>query len=224
MAMPTNAQEVGVIRLLVEPGHDFKVRVDGGLLVERRELELTSGSHHISVWAPGHLMKDTTLMVVKEVRQDVVLRLMVDPMRTRYEQDLMVHKRRSRLAMIVPIATIAMAVQTGSALFNYNKEVAAYNDLKGTYSDLTITTEIDRLRSVTIPESEDAMDKYRQRLTVGAVSTTVLAGLSTFVLVRHLRRPAPVLDERERLRFEGVAYAPDPVLGTWSFHFQFRLP
>ena len=80
------AQTSGKLRLLVDPGDSYEFVVDHQFRMQQREVELTTGPHHFSFWAPKRMVVDTTLVVEEGRTKSVVLYLP-------YSKDYLVYQR-----------------------------------------------------------------------------------------------------------------------------------
>ncbi|MBP6311318.1 MAG: hypothetical protein WAR83_04670 [Flavobacteriales bacterium] len=210
-----SAQSAGKIRLLVDPGHNFKFVVDKQFKMEQREVELSEGLHHFSVWAPERMVVDTPVFVVADRTTDLVVRLPYSPEYEQYRNALSRYNsvRRSRV-----ISTIVLAgglVWTG---FSYGKYASAKDQLdtdRKAYEELSTPGEISVLKDKTIPEHNDDLVKARTGLYVSAAITTVAAGAMAYFRLITKRGDRPVFDDMEKVRFEGLTWVPDAHGSFW---------
>ncbi len=146
------AQVAGKVRLLVDPGHTFQFVVDRQFKMEQREVELSEGLHHFSVWAPERMVVDTPVYVVADHTTDLVVRLPYSPEYAQYRKELSRYNavRRSRV-----ISTGALAGGLVWAGFSYSKYASAKNQLdadREAYMTLSTPGELSILKE----------SKYRQ--------------------------------------------------------------
>ena len=55
------AQTSGKLRLVVDPGDSYEFVLDHQFRMQKREVELLTGPHHFSFWAPERSIVDTTI-------------------------------------------------------------------------------------------------------------------------------------------------------------------
>ena len=88
LACSSAAQTVGKLRLMVDPGNNFQFVLDHKYRMQQREVELSTGPHHFSIWAPQRMVVDTTLIVLPDQSRDVFIRLPFSSEYGAYEQEL----------------------------------------------------------------------------------------------------------------------------------------
>jgi hypothetical protein len=223
MHFQVNGQDSGALRFLVEPGHSFKVRVDGAPAVQVRELTLGRGTHELRIWAPGHLSVDTMVTVIEGQRADLVLKLPVDPEHQRYARELIKYQGMKRRVLLLPAATLAGVAYTISSLSKHNRAVNELNGLQAVYDRSFMPIEIQRLKDEEMTRSRSEADKYSKRVVLGSVATSSLAAASIFFILKSVRAPRPVLNDGARLHFEGAAWLPSPTGGTMVFNLSYPI-
>jgi len=209
MCLPGTAQVTGKLRLLIDPGGTFQVRVDGGPVLTTRELELSPGPHALRIWAPTRMVTDTSVVVAPDRMSDVILRLPVNPDYTAYRMDMRAFQRKRRAWRLLPIGLTA-----GSGawmLSTLKKQNDAYNQLQAdrdNYDGATDPLVIARLKDEVLPARQDELAAARSRLTVATSVTVAMAAFTATAFWRSSKFKRPVYDDKQKLRFEGLAYAP----------------
>jgi len=83
------------------------------------------------------------------------------------------------------------------------------------YEELSTPGEISVLKDKTIPEHNDDLVKARTGLYVSAAITTVAAGAMVYFRLVTKRGDKPVFEDKEKVRFEGLAWVPDAQGSFW---------
>lgn len=214
-AIPVAGQATGTLHLRVEPD-GFEYVVDHKFRLSKPTLELAEGPHHFSFWAAQRSVLDTTLQVVADREMDVVLRLPYSKEYLVHQRELQEYKVRRKVTRIVPVAV------TGGALLytalSYGKMKKAHDQLeldRTEYDGLTSAYRIELLKQETIPAHKDEFKKAKTRFIVGTGVTVLCAGATTYLFRRTGKAGRPEFIDREKLRFEGLSYEPDPQGGMW---------
>ena len=214
-----HAQGTGKLRLLVDPGGTFKVRVDGGPAQSVRELELPAGAHALRVWAPSRLVTDTNLVVVPDRMIDVVMRLPVDPDHTVYRMEMRSFQRKRRAWRVIPLGlTLGSGAWMLSALKKQNDAYYQLQDDRDSYDRSRDPVQIAHLKDEVLPARQEELASARSRLTVASSAAIALAACTVAAFWRSSKFKRPVYDDKQKLRFEGLAYAPSPHGDGGSFH------
>ncbi|MGV3638661.1 MAG: hypothetical protein ACO1NQ_13555, partial [Flavobacteriales bacterium] len=116
------AQNTGTLRMLVDPGHNFAFVVDKKHRMQQREIKLSEGLHHFSIWAPERMIVDTNVFVVAGRTSDFVVQLPYSPEYIAYRKELGAYETRKRVARSLPaIATAGSLIWTGVAFGKYQR-------------------------------------------------------------------------------------------------------
>lgn len=208
-------QTTGTLHLQVDPA-GYEYVVDHQFRMSKPTLELATGTHHFSFWAPQRMVVDTNLVVTEGQTKKIVLRLPYSKEYLVYQRELQQFKLRRRVVRIVPAAV------TGGALLytalSYGKMKKAHDRLdldRKEYDDLTSAHLIEKLKYETIPVHKDEFKKAQTRFMVATGVTVACAGITAYLFHRTGKEARPGFIDREKLRFDGLSYEPGPYGGTW---------
>ena len=210
------AQNSGKLRMVVDPGDSYEFIVDHQFRMQQREVELTSGPHHFSFWAPERMVVDTTLVVEEGRTKSVVLHLPYSKDFLVYQRDLQQHQRTMRKYRVLPVV-----VTGGAALFtvlSYSKAKKAHDQLdddRAAYDENRSPNRISALKSGTIPEHKDDFKKANTQFLAAAGVTALFAGVTAYLYHKSGKLPVPQYIDKEKLRFDGLSWTPDEHGGTW---------
>lgn len=226
LAMSTGAfaQATGQLRFRFEPDRGMSYLLDGKYRLSDREITLGEGQHRFTFWAPERLMLDTTLTVLADRTVDILVRL-------RYSQEYVDFRRASERytkqqkwgRILPPIVTGAAAIWTTVAFINYGNASTELDDLAEVYTTSADPDRIERLKTQDLPQAKSDL-KAAQTQAYVATGVLVLSAAATVYIRRQLsRKEAPVFEDRERIRFEGLALLPGQQGGIWSATFSLPL-
>ena len=211
-----HAQSTGKLRMLIDPGDSYEFIVDHEFRMQQREVELTTGPHHFSFWAPQRIVLDTTLTVQEGRTKSVVLRLPFSKDYLIYQRDLQQYQRSMRIQRVLP-----MVVTGGAVLFTVLSFVKVKKAKDQLDEDLTTYEEnrspyrIGILKEQTIPEHKDDFKKAQTRYVVAGGITVLCAGVTAYLYHRSAHIAAPTFLDSEKLRFDGLSYIPQDGGGQW---------
>ncbi len=198
----------GSLRLVVDPGDSFEFIVDGKRMQER-EVTLPAGAHHFVFWAPKHRIVDTTVTVVPDRTLDVVVRLPVSMEYVAHYKEMQAWRGRRKMSRVLPVTvTLASAIWTGVNYAAYKKAHTQLETDLEEYNGSVIPGSIGVLENSTIPEHQDTFQKKETMFLVSGGVTLVCAGITTFLYRRSVKDKVPVFDDKEKLRFDGMAWLP----------------
>lgn len=186
------AQTSGKLRLLVHPGDSYEFVVDHQFRMQQREVELTTGPHHFSFWAPKRMVVDTTLVVEEGRTKSVVLYLPYSKDYLVYQRELQQYQRTMRKYRVIPAA-----ITGGAALFtiiSYSKAKKAHDQLeedRTAYDENRSPTRIDVLKYETIPADKDDFKKANTQYLVAAGVTALFAGATVYLYHISGKIPSP---------------------------------
>lgn len=208
MFRTVSAQDSAAVRFLVDPGHSFKVRVNGGAVQQLREMRTVPGEHRFSFWAPGRLVADTSLTLPAGVRRDLILELPVDPEYLVYKEQLRRHKARRRRAWLPALATLGVGVYTLDKVMAQRVAVDDLESIGTKYMAMRDPNEIRQFKTEELSARQDRADELARQALVGGVVLGVLATASVLVIARTYKKEAPQPSQRTRMQFEGLAWLP----------------
>jgi len=222
-SLAATGQQIGKLRLLVDPGNNFQVRTGDSAAQTLRVLELPEGAHRLRFWAPGYMLMDTMANVLPDRMTDFVARLTMSPEYAAYRRDLLSYGRKRRTARMIPaVATAAATVWTFVALKQHN---SAYDELKAheeEYDRLTHPGRIATLKEVTIPEAKDALASSRTGFILASSTAAACLGATVYMFVRSGKWERPRYDDRQRVLFESVAFVPSEDATFFQLNLAFR--
>lgn len=210
------AQATGAVRVLCEaPGCAFVL--DGRNRMSDREVTLMEGPHRFVFWAPERRMLDTTYMVLAGATRELRVQLRYSQEFIDYRQEADRYRRNERWVRYGPPLVVGgAAVWAGLSI---KRAIDARKDLdamEGEYFESAYPTGLRDLKERRIP---DANRELRTARTMAYVSSGVLVATTAgtwWLRRRFARKGEPVFEDREKLRFEGLAWAPvDGSTGLW---------
>ena len=210
------AQTSGKLRMVVDPGDSYEFVVDHQFRMQEREVELTTGPHHFSFWAPKRMVVDTTLMVEEGRTKSVMLYLPYAKEYLVYQRELQQYQRTMRKYRVIP-----MVATGGAALFtvlSYGKAKKAHNQLEDdrtAYDENRSPTRINTLKYETIPEHKDDFKKANTQFLAAAGVTALFAGATVYFYHVSGKIARPEYIDKEKLRFDGLSWTPGPQGGMW---------
>ena len=210
------AQTSGKLRLVVDPGDSYEFVLDHQFRMQKREVELLTGPHHFSFWAPQRMVVDTTLMVEEGRTKSVVLYLPYSKDFLVYQRELQQYQKTMKKYRLLP-----MVVTGGAALFtviSYGKAKKAHNQLKDDrtdYDENRSPSRIDVLKDQTIPQHKDDFKKANTQYLIAAGITVLFGGATAYLYHASSKIKKPEYIDKEKLRFDGLSWMPGPQGGTW---------
>lgn len=218
------AQATGQLRLLMEPAGTTSYLLDGKHRMTQRDVSLLEGPHRFVFWAPERRMLDTTIIVLGGGIRDVRISL-------RYSEEYIEHLSRmksytsmQRWGRVVP--PIVAGAAGAWALVSYLDYSAAHKDLvdlEDAYRTSSDPAGISRLKDVEIPSAKDDFQKARTQTYVATGLFVVSAGAAYYLRRKTSAMKAPVFEDKEKVRFEGLAWTPD-VRGGGSWTAALTIP
>jgi hypothetical protein len=212
---PSIAQNTGTLRLIVEPGHDFEFIVDRKHRMKQREIKLVEGLHDLSIWAPTRSIVDTVVFVIADRTSDLVVRLPYSREYADYRHALSEYTNGRRLRAVSPMILVAGLIWTGVSYGSYTRAYDQLETDRERYDTSVDPGLINKLKDIEIPEHKDDFSKARTSLYMGAALTAVGAGVLWYVrsTTKDLQRPS--FEDREKVRFDGIAWHQVPGGGVW---------
>jgi len=203
------AQNTGTLRMLVDPGHNFSFVVDKKHRMQQREIKLSEGLHHFSIWAPERMIVDTNVFVVAGRTSDFVLQLPYSPEYVSYRTALGRYETRKRVARSLPsIATAGSLIWTGVAFGKYQKARDVLKVDEETYTIEVDPASIRTLKEETIPAHNQDLRKARVGL-YSAIGATALTGAITYYLFkRSASWERPTMEDKQKVIFDGLVWSP----------------
>lgn len=205
-----HAQSTGTLRVFCEPHATCNYVLDGKHRMNDRELTLLEGQHRLVLFAPERRMLDTTITILPNAMQELRIQL-------RYSEEFIAYNRKAQrfnrddrwLRYGTPVLAVGAAAWFGVSTW---KAVDAQRDidaLEQSYGESTSPAGIAELKGDRIP---DANKKLRQARTMTYVSggALVAAGAAWWYVAKvRSKRQAPVFEDKEKARFDGLVWMPD---------------
>lgn len=211
-----SAQQAGKLRLLVDPGSGFSFVVDHKFRMQQREVELSTGAHHFTFWAPQRSMVDTSFIVEPDRTKDVIVRLPFSAEYRAYERAMDEHRAYMRANRLWPMAiTLGSLVYTGVKLGPYRKAYDALQQDKSDYEHAVIPQTITSIKRDRLPQHKEEFEKAQRGFRIAAGISILAAGTTAYLYARSAKRRAPVFIDQEKVRFDGLAWVPGPQGGQW---------
>ena len=209
MGGSARAQTSGHLQFQLDPSTGYSYIVDHRFRMQQPEVELGSGPHHFSFWAPQRRVVDTTLTVPEGTTTRVPLTLPYSAEYLTYKQDLLRYKRALRGQHILMVAVnTGCAVWAVSGLVKMNDAQDALSTDRATYTNSVVPSDITYLKDVTIPGHNADFRSGRTTLIVGGIATGLTTAATILLWKRCYKGAPPVFEDKERLRFEGLAWMP----------------
>lgn len=217
------AQNTGTLRMLIDPGHNFEFVVDKKHRMQQREVKLTEGLHHFSIWAPERMIVDTNVFVVADRTSDMVLQLPYSPEYVKYRMELGRVQSKRRVARTIPtVVTAGALVWTGISIGKYQKAVDVLEKDKEVYDINVDPGAIRTLKEETIPQHNDDLRTARTGMYTSIGVTAVAAGLTYYLYRRSAKLERPVMDDKQKVIFDGLVWLPNERGGM--FHAGISIP
>ena len=205
------AQSTGTLRITCEPQASFSYLLDGKHRLKDRELTLLEGPHRLVFWAPERRMLDTTFTIAPNAMNEARIQLRYSEEFIAFNKKLRRYERDDRwLRYGTPVLVLGSAAWFGVSVY---KGVDAQRDLhrmRDDYAESTSPAGINELKDSDIP---DANKRLRQARVMAGVSGGLLVGsgaLWYYMKKIRSKRPAPTFEDKEKARFDGLAFVPGP--------------
>ena len=211
------AQSSGKIRLQIDPQKTFTYKLDHRFTMQEADLELLEGPHHFSFWAPQRKVVDTTITMVEGTDKVFSLRLPFSTEYLVYQRDLRSYRKDMRVQRLLPVSATGLSLIYTAVKFGQLKK--AHDKLESdrtAYNDATSPYAITYLKGDVIPVHQDEFDKARSGYRVAAGITILFAGVTTYMYLRSAKRPKPEFRDSEKVRFDGLSWAPGVNGGEWN--------
>lgn len=215
----TMAQTMGQLRLVVDPGHDFQVVLDGKHRLQERVLDLTEGNHRLQLWAPTRRIVDTTVYVRAGGSRDLIVRLPYAPEYVAHLQEMRHYRQRLWLNKALPtVATAGAAAWATAAYLGYRKAGRQLQDDRDLYNSSADPGEIAALKDELFPRHREDFRRSKVMLGVSTGVFAAAAAITVWAYRRADRKPLPVFEDKEKVRFDGLVWLPGPDGrgGTWT--------
>lgn len=201
-------QGKGQVRLFIDPGHNFEYILDKEDRLKDKVVELTTGEHHFTFWAPTRAVVDTVI-TVEEGEQAFYLRLPFSISYLAHERRMQRFKKKVFLQRSLPaIVTLGAGIWAG---ISYGKHRKAHNDLESLYDEYNtevVPFSITKLKTQDIPEAKDEFDRSKRQFTIATAVFAVSAIGTAYAFIKTKDLEAPIFEDKAKIKFDGMAYLP----------------
>jgi hypothetical protein len=211
------AQRTGRVLLDLSPAGTTTYILDGKYRMSDRQLDLMEGPHRFVFWAPERRMLDTTIVVLPGAQVEARIEL-------RYSDEYVTWRKQNERAsqQIGWLRYGPPVVMAGSAalmVVSFLRHEQAYKDLNALNDEYLAQVDPGRIadiKRVELPAAKDAFSRTRTGAVISS-SVFVLSTAATLYLRNKARNTmqAP-FEDKERVRFEGLVYAPLPQGAVWG--------
>ncbi len=210
------AQSTGRLRLIMEPAGQTEYVLDGQFRMRDREVSLMEGTHRFVFWAPERRMLDTVLTVVAGGTSDVRISLRYSEEYIQWRKQAQQYETQRRWGLYAPpVVAAGAAAWMVVSYMNYSQAHRELDDLEEAYAASTDPGEISSIKNEDIPAAKDDFAKARTQTIVASGLFLVSAGATWYLRRKLSSRTAPVFEDKERTRFEGMVWVPGGTGGTW---------
>lgn len=207
--VPAWAQESGTLRMLIDPGHDFSFIVDHKHRLQQREVKLTEGLHHFSIWAPERVVVDTIVFVIADRTTDLLVQLPYSGEFVQYRKDLGAYQTKKRWVRSTPMLALAGGlIWTGVSIGRYGKAKKALDADRDNYAINVDPATILTLKNSTIPQHNDDLKSARSMLYIASAFTAVSAAATYYFYQRTAKWERPLFEDKEKVKFDGMVWLP----------------
>lgn len=210
------AQSTGRLRLIMEPAGQTEYVLDGQFRMRDREVSLMEGTHRFVFWAPERRMLDTVLTVVAGGTSDVRISLRYSEEYIQWRKQAQQYETQRRWGLYAPpVVAAGAAAWMVVSYMNYSQAHRELDDLEEAYAASTDPGQISSIKNEDIPAAKDDFAKARTQTIVASGLFLVSAGATWYLRRKLSSRTAPVFEDKERTRFEGMVWVPGGTGGTW---------
>ena len=179
----------GKVRFFVNPGHNYRIQVDGQLQEATNVLTLDAGKHQVAVWAPDYNVKDTTIQVVADTTVTLVMCLRHTNAWYKHQEEYREWKQARGMKRWPPVALIAAAATT--ALITRD----AMNTSHVEYIDLSFDARFATAsrRAALQEDAALANDRFQRNRSAFIASSIATAGCIGWAIwgIRQSKKIAP---------------------------------
>jgi hypothetical protein len=200
----------GTVRYFINPADRIEEKLDGKLQSRVATRQLDPGAHRFTFYAKGFQLLDTVVNIEQDAILDLRYVLKVDPDHQRFRDAEKVRQNGRVLWVYTPAAfTVGGLAWTLNAM---KKESEAYDALKASeasYSTLNSPSQVQALKDEVIPSQEQALEDAQRAVLTASVFTGTMAAVTIYGLIRSSHRKVPAFEDRQKLRFDGIAWVPN---------------
>lgn len=203
-AFGLEGQNTSTIKFIIDPGHDYKVKVDNDTIWNSHYVTVSPGIHQYQIWAPGYVPVDTNLTTMANDTLEVFRRLEKTEEYASFlaEHDAIVsgiNKKQGASLLLTSVGLVYSTVQ----YVKMRKEYGRLEDQVNVYYDSEVTAITDRARV----EHKSYVDNFYSRRNTfrTAVVITGIGAVMTYVVFKKTRKiRLPVYDDNYQFEFESL--------------------
>jgi len=200
----------GTVRYFINPADRIEEKLDGKLQSRAATRQLDPGAHRFTFYAKGFQLLDTVVNIDQDAILDLRYVMKVDPDYQRFRDAEKVRQNGRVLWVYTPGAlTVGGLAWTLNAM---KKESEAYDALKASeasYSTLNSPSQVQTLKDEVIPSQQQALEDAQRTVLTASVFTGTMAAVTIYGLIRSSHRKVPAYEDRQKLRFDGIAWVPN---------------
>jgi len=212
------AQLTGKLRLNCEPIGNCRYVVDGKHRMNDREITLMEGAHRFNFWAPERSILDTQIYVVPGITTQVDVQLHYSPEYVTYRRKAD-NFRRNELWMryAPPVLAAGVGAWAVTSIVRYADASKQIDDLADEYVASGDPGAISDLKDRRMLDANTELRSAHTQMLVSSGLFVASAGAVFYLRHRLAIRQAPVFEDKERVRFDGLVWLPGRSAGgTWA--------
>ncbi|MBK8497937.1 MAG: hypothetical protein IPL52_03755 [Flavobacteriales bacterium] len=211
------AQTTGTLRVFCEPSGSCQYILDGKHRLNDREITLLEGPHRFVFWAPERRMLDTMFMVTGGQLHEARVQLHYSQEFIEFSRQADSHRRRDRwLRYGTPVLTVGAGAWAGVSIAQALKARKDLDALADDYATLSDPGAITALKDQRIPDANSALRRTRTMAYVSSGVFVLSAGAYWYAQKVRRANKAPLFEDKEKVRFDGLVWVPGATGGTWA--------
>ena len=212
------AQLTGKLRLNCEPLGSCMYVVDGKHRMNDREITLMEGAHRFNFWAPERSILDTQIYVVPGITTQVDVQLHYSPEYISYRRKADNFRRNDVwMRYAPPVLAAGVGAWAVTSIVRYADASKRIDDLADEYVASGDPGAISDLKDRRMPDANSELRNAHTQMLVSSGLFVASAGAVLYLRHRLATRQAPVFEDKERVRFDGLVWVPGRSDGgTWA--------
>ena len=206
------SQDSAEVRFGVHPYNQVEYILDG---VERlKQVEypaarFTEGDHRLLFWAPNCSILDTTLHVVGGVDMTLRKALKQSPEYLAYKRERShVWLQKAMWRSLPLLFTVSFGIKSFSDKKAHDQAYEDLHVLRDNYATMLSPNDIELAKTKTIPAAQNELDATRRQLTMSLALCGVGAAATVYGFIRTGKLSYPEYEDKEKIRFDGMAWIP----------------
>ena len=204
-----SAQSTGTLRIFCEPTGTSEYVLDGKYRMRDREVTALEGPHRFVFWAPERRILDTTLLVLPNVTTDVRVQLHYSEEYIAYRHKADRFSRNEGLLRYgPPVLTTGAAAWLGFSIWKNIDAQNKVDQIGDDYAASSSPSGINEIKGVDLPKANQRLRNARSMTYVSGGVFAVSAAAWWYVCSVRKNKTAPVFEDKERVRFDGLVWTP----------------